>query len=275
MKRVPVLSSLLALVFSSLLVMSPAASAQSLAGSLPGITVTGTGTASAPAEMATVVIMVGSDPYLYSEAGAMGQAGTTPSAPIVTAEEIAAPVVDALVAAGLSSADIEIISNPYMGGYGPYGGPQSVTIRFQLADPTVERITGLLDPAIAAAMGARLFINMTSVVYSVADCAPLQLESREAAIANGRDTAELQAGALGVSIGDVVASRDLPFGYYASPYSGVPPVNPCTSGGADPKVISMYGAPAFDPTLPAEVIVTSSVELTFGIVGDMQATPES
>lgn len=267
MKRLSFLPPVVALVLAFLVLTTPLAVAQqAVTTSLPGITVSGTGSASAPAESALVVIMLGSDPYMYAGSGEMDQSSATASAPIVTAGDIATPVVDALVAAGLSSTDIEIISNPYAGGYGPYGGPQTVSIRFELADPTVERIMELLDPAIEAAISARLFINMTSVVYSVEDCAPLQQEAREAAIADARENGELQAEALGVSLGDVVASRDNPYGLYGSPYYGVAHVNSCMAEGTDPHLISLYGGPAFDPMLPAEVVVQSSVELTFEIV---------
>jgi uncharacterized protein YggE len=274
MKRLPFLSTVMALALTVLFAAPSIALAQPVTTSLPGITASGMGTASAPAETAFVVISVGSDSYLYAEGSAMDQPGIEPTVPIVTAEEIAAPIVDALVTAGLSVAEIEINSNTYGGGYGPYGGPQIVFISFELADPTVEGIIELLDPAIAAATSARLFVNMTSVVYGVADCAPLQREAREAAIEDARANAELQADLLDVSLGDVVASREYAFGAYA-PYYGPVPVNTCSSEGVDPKYIGMYGGPAFDPMLPTEVVVQSSVELTFEILPGSTATPAS
>jgi uncharacterized protein YggE len=273
MKHVPFLPPIVALALTFLLA-APSVAAQQVTASLPGITASGMGTASAPAETAFVVISVGSDPYMYAGGPAVDQPAMEPNAPIVTAEEIAAPIVDALVTAGLSVAEIEVTSNTYGGGYGPYGGPQTVFISFELADPTVEGIMELLDPAIAAAIGARLFVNMTSVVYGVADCAPLQREAREAAIADARANAELQSDLLGVSLGDVVASRDNPFGAYG-PYYGPVPVNTCSAETVDPKYIGMYGGPAFDPMMPAEVAVQSSVELTFEILPGAAATPVS
>jgi uncharacterized protein YggE len=268
MKRLSLLVTIVALFLASFPVAASTAAQQPVTTSLPGITVAGDGSASAPAERAIVMISVGSDPYMYGGGQAADQPASSPSGPsvpIVTAEDIAAPIVDALVAGGIPATDIEIISNPYAGGYGPYGGPQTVSILFEVANPTVDGIVALLDPAIQAAFGARLYVNYTSVVYSVADCAPLQRESRTAAIADARERASVQAGLLGVTLGDVSASRDNPFGAYGTPYYGVMPVNTCTAGAADPRAISMYGAPAFDPSMPAEVMVHTSVELTFEI----------
>jgi len=268
MKRLSILGALFALVLASLPVTASTAAQQPVTTSLPGITAAGDGSASAPAETAIVLISIGSDPYMYG-GGAMDQPASSPSGPsvpIVTAEDIAAPIVDALVAAGVPAEDIEIISNPYAGGYGPYGGPQTVSVLFEIADPTVEGIIALLDPAIAAAASTRLYVNFTSAVYTVADCTPLLRESRAAAIEDARERAGLQAELLGVTLGEVTASRDNPFGGYGMPYYGVMPVNSCSPGAGDPRTMAMYGAPAFDPTLPAEVAVHTSVELTFEIV---------
>lgn len=268
MKRFSVFVTLFALVLASFPVAASTAAQQPVTTSLPGITVAGEGSATAPAESAVVMISIGSDPYMYGGGGAMDRPDSSPSGPsvpIVTADDIAAPIVDALVAGGVPAADIEIVSNPYAGGYGPYGGPQTVSILFKIADPTVEGIVALLDPAIEAAFAARLYVNYTSVVYSVADCTPLQREARTAAIADAREHADLQAELLGITLGEVSASRDNPFGAYGTPYYGVMPVNTCTAGASNPRSLSIYGAPAFDPSMPADVTVHSSVELTFDI----------
>lgn len=273
MKRHPSLSPVLALVLGILFISAPVASAQAVTSSLPGITVTGVGTAFAPAETATVVISLGSDPYMYADGPAMGQTPAQSSIPIVTADDIAQPIIDVLVAAGLPANEIEVISNPYAGGYGPYGAPLNVMISFELTNPTVDDITALLDPALEAAASARLFINMTSVVYGIADCTTLQQQARDNAVADARDIAGLQATALSVTLGDVVASRDNPYALSGGPYYGVIPVNSCTLGAPDPKMVSMYGGPAFDPMMPAEVVIQTSIEVTFEIEPAMNATP--
>lgn len=273
MRRVPLTSSIVALLLGSLLLAAPLATAQMSSPAPAGITVLGTGSASAPAETATVVLMVG--PGYYEEK--MPEMQEPSGTPRMSPEETAAPVVDALAPVGVPEADIEILSNPYSGDYGPAGGPVTTFIRFDVAAPTTERISELLDAAIPAALEAGLYVNMASVIYGVADCAGLERQAREAAIADAREQAELQAGLLGVSLGDLVASRDDPYAeiMYAGGYSGVVPVNSCTRGPIDQGTSILYGAAPFDPNMPAEVSLVDYVELTFDMAPAPDGTPAS
>lgn len=269
MRRVPLTSSIVALLLGSLLlVAAPLATAQMSPPAPAGITVLGTGSASAPAETATVVLMVGQGYYEEMMPEMQKPSGT----PRMSPEETAAPVVDALATVGVRKADIEILSNPYSGDYGPTGGPATTFIRFDVAAPTTEQISELLDAAIPAAVETGLYMNMASVVYGVADCAALERQAREAAIADAREQAELQAELLGVSLGDLVASRDDPYAelMYAGGYSGVVPVNSCTQGPMNQGTSILYGAAPFDPNMPAEVTLVDYVELTF----DMEPAPD-
>jgi len=275
MKRLPFPPGVLALMFGVLLIATPGTAIAQVVAPPNGITVTGFGTAAAPAETATVVISVGFDPYMYG--GGPGWApypaeGATPdtaadqiSPGIVTASDIARPIIDALVAAGLSADEIEVLTNPYMGGYGPYGAPLNVSIRFGITDPTIEDLKALLDPAIQAAAGARIFINTISVVYGIENCAPLYQEARETAVRHARASAEQQATALDVRLGPIVASRDNAAALYSGPWFGPMPLNSCTPGVDAQKAISSFGGPIFDPDQPAEVSVQTAVEITFDI----------
>ncbi|HWV24904.1 MAG TPA: SIMPL domain-containing protein [Thermomicrobiales bacterium] len=263
MRRFPILSPVFALAL--LLFSGPIASAQSAPPSA-GITVTGIGSASAPAETAIVVISIGSDPYMYG-----GEAELVPierATPIITVDDVTRPVVDALVSSGVSADDIEVISNPYAGGIGPYGIPYSVMVQFTVDDPTTDGIKTVLDPAIQAAVSAGLFVNMTSAVYGIADCPPLQQEARVNAVSEAQATAAQQADALGVPLGDVVASRDTPSALYSGPWYGSISLNSCTPGVDDLAAISTWGGPIFDPQQPAEVSVQTAIEITFDIAGD-------
>ena len=260
MSRFPLLSPVVALLLGSLLFASPLAAAQNLPQPVAGISVMGSGRASAPAETATIVLMLGAG-YSYEEPQLMEP--ETSSTPPMTAEEMIAPVLKALVDAGVPEADIEILANPYAGGYGPDGSPMAVSLRFELQDPTVDGISALLDPAVVAARDAGLFINMAGVIYGVADCAALQREARTAAIADARDKATMQAELLEVTAGEVIASRDDLS--TSMMYGGYTPINTCTLPSSDSPMASLYSAAPFDPGLPAEVTVVINVEITFGI----------
>lgn len=259
MKRYPFLSPVLALML--MLVGAPVASAQAEPAPPAGITVTGIGRATAPAETAIVVISVGSGTYM---AGDIADMAPTPETP---ARDIAQPVVDALSASESGIGEIEVLRDPYSGEYGSYGEPLSAMIRFEVADPSTSDLQALIDPAVRAAVNAGLYVYMTSVVYSITDCTPLYQEARADAVADARESADLQAAALDVTLGDVVSARDTPAALYSGPWLGPTPLNSCTHGIGDVKMISTYGGPVFDPQQPAEVSVQMAVEITFEIDG--------
>ena len=225
--------------------------------------------ASAPAETATIILNVGQG--FFEEK--MPQMPEPSSTPRMTPQETVAPVVDALTAAGVPEGDIEVLSNPYSGDYGPAGGPVASVIRFDLTDPSTEQISGLLDVAIPAATDAGLYVNMASAIYGVADCETLERQAREAAIVDARQQAELQASLLDVTLGDLVASRDDP--YAEIMYGGVMPINSCSQGPVNQGISFLYGAAPFDPNMPAEVIIIDYVELTFDMTASPGATPAS
>lgn len=269
MIQIPVFQRLIAVVMTTLVLSTPGiATSQQVSGNLAGITVWGTGTSSAPAETATIVLMVVND-IIYEEPMA-----TEPDAePDATphADDTATPVIDALVGAGIPADDIEMIVNPYSGDYGPYGGPVTVTLRFTIDDPTTDIISGYLDAALDASRENGLYLTMMGAVYGVDDCAPLKRESRQAAIVDAREQATLQAELLGVSLGEVTASRDDP--YTPAMYGNGFPTNSCTMDEAGPSVSSIYSAPPFDATVSPQVTVATHLEMTFGIEPGLSATP--
>lgn len=269
MKRLTVLSPVAGLLLSLFVLASPLASAQGPAVTLPGIIVLGMGQASVPAETATIVLMLGSGDYSYEDPMMMeGQPAATPASSL---GEMAAPVIAALVDAGVPEADIQLISNPFTGDYGPYGGPTMVTLVFTLQDPDAERISTILMAGIDAATDEGMYVNMTGALYGVADCAPIEREARAAAIADAREQATVQAELLDVSLGDVVASRDDVYGAatYSGIYGGMMQNTTCTLRGGLDSTSILYSAPAFDPGIEPTVSVSASIELTFEI------TPEN
>lgn len=275
MKRAASLSPVTALLLSFLLFATPLASAQVMTSSLPGITVTGQGRASAPAETATIAIMVSSgDYYMMEEVMEYGEEEAPVATPEVSAEESIAPVIDALVAAGIPEGEIQVVVDPSTTYSGPWGAPMVQTVRFTINDPTTDRISELLDTAADAASDAGLFVNMTTALYGVADCDTLYREARAAAIADGRARAALQAELLEVELGDLVASRDDMYGalMFGGMFTGMQ-LNGCLLDAADASMNSIYNSPPFDPLSEPQVVVTHSVELTFGIGSGVSATP--
>jgi len=264
MKRATFLSPVLALLVSLLITTTPLVAAQPSVSTLPGITVRGVGHATVPAETATIVMMLGTNAYYKEDPSMMEQASPTPQpAP----DEAAAPVISALVAAGVPEADIELVSNPFTGDYGPVGGPTSFTLVFTLANPTSTGIADVLMAGIDAATAEGLYVNMTGALYGVGDCASLERQAREAAIADARSQATVQAELLDISLGDVIASRDDTYGgiAYSGVYGGMSQLNTCTLGDNADVVNILYSAPAFDPGVEPAVLVSAWIELTFDI----------
>lgn len=263
MKRAASFPTLTALLVSILFVFTPLATAQTASTSIPGVSVTGQGRASAPAETATIAIMLSSGDYYKDPAMMEGQEPASPTPP-ASPEETVRPVIDALVAAGIPETDIEVIIDPSSLYASSYGGPVMITLRFTIATPTTDRIMELLQVATTAATDASLYVNMTSALYGVADCASLERGAREDAIADARDQATAQAELLNVSLGNVIASRDDMYGAMA--YGGIAQINACTLDMSDGAMASIYNAPAFDPSVDPAVIVGMNIELTFEIV---------
>lgn len=262
MRRISVLPSVLAFLTTSLVLFAPAATAQTTTAPLAGISVSGFGMVSAPAETATVVLILGSGYY--------GDGYTIVETPAVSPEspaETAAPVVDAITAAGVPAASIRTVVNPYSGEYGPSGSPMTIMLVFDLQDPTVDGISSILDSAFAAAHESGIYVTMTGAMYGVADCEALTREARRMAIADARGQASLQAELMGVSRGEIIASHDDPYAAMAyGGYGGIATVNTCTTKLPLTSVTTLYSVPMFDPGMPAEVSVVTNVNLTFEIV---------
>jgi uncharacterized protein YggE len=256
--------------------------AQTAPSDSPGIVAAGFGMASAPAATATVQLFVSSSfyggmgmvsvieaetpPDPGNEATPVGDSGWSAypgddalsAMPAVLTAADVAPVVDALVGAGIGQEAIEIVSSA-MPMYGP-GGPQVLQIRFEVANPVVADLAELVGTAREAALGAGLSLDFVGVTYGGADCVALAREAQAAAVADARQRAEGLAAALGVELGDLVQAADYSYGPTFDDASGScgPRMDP--SGGYTDYG---YGVPLFDPRMPAEVVVYASVTLVY------------
>ena len=182
-----------------------------------GITVQGYGSAAITADAAILEFYFGGkstgvEPAQRdsSEPGSSGGGTSAEPAPqlAVQAQQITEadlkPVVDAIIAAGVPAADVEVIVTPYYGDPS-YGG--SATVRATLSN--VDAVDAVVKAATTASIPANISFSGTNVSYTVSDCAALEQAAMEAAVKDARDRATNFAGVLGVGLGDVAGSVQL------------------------------------------------------------------
>ena len=229
----------------------------------PSVVVTGLGLASAPAETATIQVLLVSS----------GAFGGQPMGPRLTETDLA-PVVDALTAAGIDEADIQLVTGPGVVSafYGP-GGPSLALVEAILRDPTSDGVADAIAAADEAATSNGLAVQQVGAEYDLADCASLLREARQAAIDNAQAEAEELAELVGSELGDLLQVGSSPT------YFSGPPVA-ADDGGCPPSPeTGVYGpsgsigAP-YDASAPVEARVYATVTLTYAL-GTDAATPEA
>lgn len=246
------------------------ATAQSSSDAPSTISAHGYGAASAPADSATIQIVVGDSAY-----GGPPQAPAPGSTPGEQERRAVEPVIAALVEQGIPEGDIEIIVGVYVSNMMSIGGPATAVVRFTIESPSVDRIAELIDAATVGAAEERLVVGGIAVLYDVEDCAALEREARQMAIADAEERADLQAELLGVSRGDLITARDVPYGI-ESAWSVVSPFGPdggCSPADIDSLMLASYSPMTFDPTAEPEVHVQAQIELTFEMESEPMATP--
>ncbi len=229
-----------------------------------GITVQGYGSAAVTADSAILELYFGGkatgvEPVPrdgQSEPGSSG--GGTPAEPApqlaLQAQQITEadlkPVVDAIVAAGVSAGDVEVIITPYYGD--PYYGG-SATIRATVRN--VGSVDAVVQAATAAAAGLTdISMQGTNISYTVSDCAALERAAMEAAVADARDRATSFASVLGVGLGSVAGASN----YSSSLYGG----SPCDSQFIGPYPL---GGIAYAEGQTPDVQLFATVTITFNI----------
>lgn len=173
-------TAIIALMFCFTLLGSQVAAAQQTADSASGLTVTGYGEASAPAETATLQLAITSDNFAPPQSPPPG------SIPGAQERESVAPIVSSLTALGIAEEDIEVIVGPYIANAASFTGPAIAMIRVTVTDPSAETITDVVDAASAGAAEQRLFVGGVDATFDVTDCAALEVQARESAIADAR-----------------------------------------------------------------------------------------
>jgi hypothetical protein len=227
------------------------------------LTVTGFGQASAPADNATVTLTVSSESMMMAPIPASG----------ISAEDEVEPIVDALAGAGIDEGTIDVITGPNVTAAASYFGPALAIVRFDIADPSAESIATAVEAASAAATEARLYVGGMSVRFTSDNCAALEREAREAAIADARARADVVGELAGMLPGEAIALRDVPPGpesvqsMYGPIESGCGLIETSTPGW------EMYGPSLYDPTQEPIVTAYAQVEMTFATSPAILATP--
>ena len=139
--------------------------------------------------------------------------GAEPAAPVPEQQEIAPiteadlqPVIDAIVASGVSRDDIEFIGQPYFDKYSA-----SASLR-----ATVDDVSAV-DAAVKAASGVALGdiqFSGNNVMYTVSDCAALEKAAMVEAVADAGERGAVFAEALGVGLGGVIGAANYSYSAY-------------------------------------------------------------
>jgi hypothetical protein len=298
-RRVPARSHLvaIALLVPSLAALAPVhpAAAQLVATAVPALTVFGSAETSAPAATATVQLLIGQgdrefgfdrdgsgggsweggsgventltlvpDPSSAAATPEGRRRGRRPEQPqSITAAQLA-PIVDAVATtAGIAPEAVQTNFSPLA--TEPFGRrAKNARLDFTIEQPTPEGLTALIAAASDAAAANGLVVQTAGVQYNPDDCDTIEEQAAQAAIADAEARAERLSRLLGVTIGDVVAATTDPFA------NGLP-----DEGGCKGQISYSYDSrdggigrslPLFDPALPAEVTVASSLTVSYEIV---------
>ena len=259
------------LLLVGLFATSSQATAQESSPVAEGITVTGYGLASAPAETGALQFVIFGDD-LYSGIPEVPEVEATPGTSARVSME---PIVAAIEAHPFVDSVTVVVPTPF----GSVGRTVPIArIDIAITAPTQEGLIALVNDAARAASDDRMQIGYIGASFSVADCYPLEQQARQGAVDDATRQAEVQAWTIGVGLGDIVSTIDLETDVAIDTYYGISvgPSNNCDS----PKPMSSRGAIdlsatflAYDPTTQLPLVeVYHEIQVTFA-VGKATATP--
>jgi uncharacterized protein YggE len=251
----------------------PGAGAGSDGDDRPSLVAVGTGRATAPAEVAHLQLLLG--PATFD--GQFVPGGGAPDAEPGEAEaEAVEPIVRAIAETGVPEEAVRVVVSAAYADrfYGPVAAPNGVRIDVTVRRPSAEKINALVNAAAVAAAAGGQALTRIGAAYAVGDCAALERDARLRAIEDARASARQQADLLAVPLGDLILSRDGEPSDDPAPHDADATADcfqaddpPPTA--ADPFVpTDGITLPPFDPTAPAEAVVTVQVSLTFALPGD-------
>jgi uncharacterized protein YggE len=234
----------------------------------PSIVVTGSGGATAPAERATIqLLIVRTAPFSQDFASETAAPAASGSAVTI------APVIDAIQAVGVEEGAIQVVSSPSLISVCTSSAKCSaVRVDITVDHPKLDLLNTIVNAAGEAAGTQELTVQDVGVGYTIANCHPLHDQARAAAATDARTRAQAQATVLGVSLGPLVVSTE------------TAPLEPDDANGCAPSHGSTDDAwwtpgsvgltvPSFDPQAAPAVTATLQVTLAFAIGNDTSTTP--
>ena len=225
------------------------ATAQTVVGDEPGIVVVGTGTATAPADVATLQFLV------------MSNFGMQPGAQNQLNDEQLESIVLALVANGVAETDITLTIPASIPGFS-VGGPPIGEVKAVIRQPERDQLPELVEAIRNVELEGGLQVFHVGGRYEPADCESLTQEAREAAIADARMRGAGVAAGLGEELGDVVQAMEMTS-------FGAPGQQSCAPAGMGDSYgpLGAGSEPLFDPEM-TEARVTVQMALTFAFADD-------
>jgi len=231
----------------------------------------GYGETAGAAETATLQLLIGPSDYAGMTISPGSRGGEDAGAPGDAERRAVEPIARAMRTAGVVPEDISVRASPSLatGYFGPATSSFGVRIDVTVRRPTTETVNRVVDAAGAAAIEENLRLSQVGVAYAVADCAALERQARERAIAAARESAEQQAELLGTTLGTMILSSDVP----EEAADGAPSTDRCgppTSVASASPFESGGGVtlPSFDLAAPAEATARVRMSLTFALAED-------
>jgi uncharacterized protein YggE len=224
---------------------------QSSGGGLPGLTVLGYGMASAAADSAILEFYFSTGTAVKPDA-VPGNTGSSSSQQTQTTagikESDLQPVIDAIVAVGVSRDSIEFLGGSY---YDP--AYSSATLRVTTKD--LGKLGAIIQAGTdAAGTLTNIALQGSYVSYTISDCAGLEKQALQAAKQDAEARADILAGALNVARGAVTAAST----YSYSTFGGTA----CNGGGVAPYPI---GGVTYAEGQASQVQLSASITVTYEI----------
>ncbi|MCC6705352.1 MAG: SIMPL domain-containing protein [Thermomicrobiales bacterium] len=240
------------------------AAGQVAADPMPGITVTGSGRASAPADRGILQLLV-----RYGPASPAIKSSSESASGYYGGSDIPAPdddalsnVVNSLVDNGIDRERIlTVIGSSTM--YGLFGPGVSV-IAAELDAELAAGLEDIVETAVEAAKATDLSFDQAGVVFSAESCQDVSDAAYLDAIEDGRAQADAIALALGVQVGELIGvTANAPWSSYTR-YDGGGVGNGCGAPFELEDGLTSY-FPSFNPGAEPEFSLTVSLVLTFVI----------
>lgn len=213
------------------------------------VTVLGYGAASAPPDSVSVNLYIGEQPS-YGPSG--------PELSFVEPTDLE-EVSEFLVEQGI---DVETIQINYLSRNYAYG-PSSFAGEVAFSFNELDRLLSLMQELVDEMEGRRgPTIQGANMVFSVDDCAALELEAMRAALEDARQRAKRMAGLLDMSLGRVISvSEDV------SPVGAIRPAGGCIAHAGQTATGGYYlmGTPGSLANSPSEVEVAIMLKATFAL----------